>query len=167
MRLHLLPLGVLCLASCSSLAPTVGATPQPPPLARHDVVSTLVAIGPMIEVSFDGTECTVRGPSEVPVGTQVFKFINSTGHIAIPWVARNYPGKTWQDALDEIGTPGSEVSETWDWIAILGPDRYISESPSISYRQYDLTIEAEYQIVVEFPTDHLWPCGPFHVVATP
>jgi hypothetical protein len=125
-----------------------------------------VASGPLIEVTFDGKECTADGPAEIPAGNLVLKYNNLTGHMATPWVSRHYPGKTWQDILDFIGPPGSIV-ETPNWIAILGYSRSISESPEVSYRQYDLTMEAEYSIVVEDPSDHVWPCGPFIVRAAP
>jgi hypothetical protein len=121
----------------------------------------------MIEVSFDGTNCTVSGPSEVPTGNQVFKFTNSSGQVVTPLVGRNYPGKTWQDVLDAIGTPGTDSGASWNFVTVLGVDRSVSESPTVSYRQYGLKLEAEHHIALEGSGGQLWPCGPFHVVAAP
>ena len=164
MRSHLPALATLFLSSCSVLAPTAAATPHPPRLSTQEAISTIVASGPMIEVSFNGTECILNGPSEIPLGPLVVKFTNSTGHIATPWVARNYPGKTWEDILDWIDT---HPSETPGWIAILGYDFSVSETSTVSYRQYHLDLKAEYHIVAESLTDQFWPCGPFLVVETP
>jgi len=195
MKLHFLPLAAILLASCagpvatatstppppptstqevvSTVAPspsaTVTSTPRPPPTAAQDVVSTMVAAGPVIEVFFDWIECTLGGPSEVPAGSLVTRFTNATGasQTATPWVGRLYPGKTWQGVLDWIGAPGSYHRDTPEWFAIPTIERQVSESSTVSYRQYNLTIVAEYTLTIEFPADHSWPCGPFNVVASP
>jgi hypothetical protein len=121
----------------------------------------------MTEVSFNGTECSFAGPGEIPVGNLITKFTNDTGHIATPWLGRCYPGKTWQDLLDWIGPPGAVFhKETPPWFALVSYDRNISESPTVSYRQYKLKIQADYVIFVEYPSDYWWPCGSFRVVAS-
>jgi hypothetical protein len=195
MKLHVLPIAAVFLASCSvpvaaatstpqppptateavlstmasSPTVTVASTPQPPPTATQDVVSTIVASGPMIEVFFDGSGCTVSGPSEVPAGNLIVRLTNTSGpgHLTTPWVGRLYPGKTWQDYVDWIGVPGSYHHETPDWFAIPTIVRQVSESPTVSYRLYSLAMVAEYNLTVESPGDHFWPCGPFNVVASP
>jgi hypothetical protein len=105
----------------------------------------------------------VDGPTQLPIGSLVLKFINTAGDTATPWVSRNYPGKTWQDTLDFIGAPGSYVPDIPDWIAMLFTKRSATESPVVSYRQFDLTLEAEYSIIIEMGSDLIWPCGPFVV----
>lgn len=195
MKLHVLPLAALLLTSCSAgtaavtstppppptstqevvstVAPspsaTVTSTPQPPPTATQDLVSTMVAVGPMIDVFFDGTECTVSGPTEVPTGNLVVRFTNAStaDQLTTPWVGRLYPGKTWQDYVEWIGVPGSYHHETPEWFAIPTIVRQVTESSTVSYRQYNLDVVAEYNLTVESPGDHFWPCGPFNVIAAP
>ena len=156
------------LSSTLPVTPTVAEptpipTQTPVPTATPNLVSTIVASGPLIAVNFDGATCTAEGPTEIPLGSLVLKFTNTTGETATPWVNRNYPGKTWQDVLDYIGAPGSYVPDIPDWIAFLFTRRSATESPTVSYRQFDLTIAGEYAIVVEMVSDILWPCGPFLV----
>ena len=164
MGIRPLTLTSLLLSSCTTIAPVISTTSQPPALSTEQLVATVVASGPIIEVSFDGTECKVTGDSEFPVGHLVTKFTNNSGYIATPWVARCYPDKTWQDVVDWIGPPGQVFhKETPPWLALPGHGLSVSETPTVSYRQYDLPIQADYGIWVEYPSDYWWPCGPFRL----
>jgi hypothetical protein len=194
MRLHVLPLAAALLAACSGSVGTAVTSPQPPPatpaatttvapspiatirstprstpLATAQIISTIVAAGPVIDVFFDGTVCAVDGPSEVPTGGLVVRFTNATGpgHLTTPWVGRLYEGKTWQDYVDWLGAPGSYHSDTPEWYVIPGILRQAWESPTVSYRQYNLTVAGEYNLTMEYPGEHWYACAPFYVVASP
>ena len=163
------PMSTLSAApeTLATVEPSAAPEQMPTPTVDHNLVSTVVASGPMIEVTFDGKECTMNGPSRIPVGGFVLKFNNLTDHSATPWLSRHYPGKTWQDVLDFLGPPGSYIDETPGWIALLAYQRSVTERPGVSYRQYNLTLEAEYDIIVEMTSDYFWPCGPFTVQSGP
>jgi hypothetical protein len=164
MRIRTIALFGLVLSSCGPITPSVSIPPKPAALSTQDLVSTVVASGPKIEVSFDGVACSIAGPTELPTGTLYTQFTNTTGHIATPWLGRCYAGKGWEDLLDWIGPPGAIYhKETPPWFALQNPDKNVSESPSVSYRQYSLKIKAEYIIFIEYPSDYWWPCGSFRV----
>ena len=165
MRSHHALLAVCFLTSCSSLTPTTQT--QPAPIGTRELLATALAFGPIIDVAFDGQECTTSGETNLPVGNLVTRFTNTSGHIATPWLARCYPGKGWQDLVDWIGPPGTVFhKETTPWLAIPAHERSVTESSTVTYRQYDLPIEADYVIFVEYPSDYLWPCGAFRSVAS-
>lgn len=135
--------------------------------ATPDLVSTITASGPVIAVTFDGQNCTISGPGQVPIGSLVIHFENLSGKPASPWLDRRYPDKTWQDVIMMIGTPGAQEVAIPNWIALLPFRSTVNASPTISYDLYDVTIPAEYDIVVEVPDDLIWPCGEFEVIGEP
>jgi hypothetical protein len=143
-------------------------TPSPPSAATPDILGTLIAKGPSIEVTFDGHNCTVGGSTEIMMGEQVIVLYNQSGQNAYLYVARRYPGKTWQDVLDDIGTPGSTAGEPKE-VAIMRWDHLVFADSIVSYRQYTFKFEGGYHIVVQGHGEYygIWPCGPFDVVAAP
>lgn len=64
----------------------------------------------IIEVTFDGNECTVAGPTEVPPGDHAFVLTDVSDLGAVLFARVMVDGHTYQDALDaeeEAGGPGS------------------------------------------------------------
>ena len=57
--------------------------------------------GEIVEVSFDGSECTVAEPTEVPPGDHAFLLTDVSGRDDVGLYARKLvDGHTFQDALD-------------------------------------------------------------------
>jgi hypothetical protein len=141
--------------------PPATATLPPTP----DLLGTITAIGPAIEVTWDGERCTMSGSSELNVGEQAIAFNNLSGESAYIWVSWHYPGRTWEAILHDMGTPGSDITPSG--LGIMAWDHSLTIDSRLSYRVYTFTRVAEYDIVVEGRPEHFWPCGPFNVVATP
>jgi len=49
------------------------------------------------EVTFDGSDCWVDGPHEVPVGDHTFNFINTSDFMGELWLVFLHEDKTFQD----------------------------------------------------------------------
>lgn len=163
---------VLLLASCSSPAqltdtPGAPASEVTPTLSARQ--ATLIASEPSMVITFDGEECTVEGPDEIPPGEHVFLFRNRSD--INPYLApiRHYPGYSWQDALtwveENCGPPGTYCDILAPWMAGLGPEGVAYDGSNNQYKRYVLTIEADYSHWTETAGSLLWPCGPFSVVA--
>lgn len=58
------------------------------------------------EIMFDGNDCIVTGPAEVPAGEYTFIFIDQSDRNAELWVANISDGKTFQDLVDMQPGPG-------------------------------------------------------------
>jgi len=58
------------------------------------------------EIMFDGNDCIVKGPAEVPAGEYTFIFIDQSDRNAELWVANISDGKTFQDLVDLQPGPG-------------------------------------------------------------
>jgi len=163
----------LCMAfllvSCSSLlSPTKKSPELPAPTPSPDLVKTLIAFGPSIEVTFDGKQCTIESFSEITTGEQVIVLDNKSGASAYIYVGRNYPGTTWQDILKDMGTPGSTEAKAKN-LAIVPWVHMANADEKVSYREYQFKFVGEYHIVIEGQGDFsgIWPCGPFNVIAAP
>ena len=59
-----------------------------------------------IEVTFTGEDCTVEGPTELPVGEHAFIFMDKSGLSGELYLVRLKEGKTFQDHLDGQTEPG-------------------------------------------------------------
>ena len=62
------------------------------------------------EIMFDGNDCIVTGPAEVPAGEYTFIFIDQSDRNAELWVANISDGKTFQTALEYAFPIGIEES---------------------------------------------------------
>ncbi len=142
-----------------SVEPTARPTPA--------LAATLMAIGPSIEAAFDGQKCTLTGAKQVATGERVISFENDSDVNAYLFVGRNYPGKTLEQVLVDMGTPGSYV-DVPQGVAILAWDHSVTVG-KVSYLAYTFTIVAEYHIAVEVHGEKIgfYACGPFEVVAAP
>jgi len=155
---------LLAVLTCSCSSP-IRQAQAPAPTPSPDVWATLAATGSSIEASFDGRACTISGPSTLAPGQYVVALVNTSGESAYLYIARNSPGWTWEDVLQDIGTPPSTAATERN-IAILASDR-LAFGDEVDYRQFTLKIEGEYHIVVQGhgPYWGIWPCGPFFVKA--
>ena len=123
----------------------------------------------IVEVSFDGSECTVAGSTEVPPGDHAFLLTDVSNRDDVGLYARNLlDGHTFQDALDlekEHGGPGS---------ARPRPSWFGNVIQTFDPPEIDL---ADNQQLLAFslePGNHLlliwaapnssWLCGPLDVV---
>ena len=68
-----------------------------------------------IEIIWDGYECTVSGPTELPLGEQEFVYKNLSEEELDLWVGRFIGGHTFQEYLDLQGEPG-EYYEPPSWV---------------------------------------------------
>ncbi len=94
------------LTGCTTTTPEI-------PTLEPTVISTQTSIPPTpslhqpIEVTFDGNECTVSGPTEIPTGNYPFVWNDlSEQQNTDFWVSRLLDGKTFQDLLDLQSEPG-------------------------------------------------------------
>ena len=121
-----------------------------------------------MEITFNGEECTVDGPDEIPIGTHVFVFHNKSDLDVHLVPLRHYPEKTWHDAINWVeencGPPGTHCAQTASWMAGVPPERSVFDGLKTRYKQFDFTIAAEYSLWAESSAFLLWPCEPFFVV---
>ena len=89
-----------------------------PSLALGFVLSVLLAFlaccAPSEEsrqavLTFDGKTCHYEGPEILSEGVLTVTLVNESEYDADLWAVKIEEGKTWQDMLDHIGTPGSYV----------------------------------------------------------
>ena len=69
----------------------------------------------MGDVIFDGSECTVTVPTELPPGRYSIVLKNLSEEDVKIWTQRITEGKTYQDLLDLQNEPGEYVPEP-DWV---------------------------------------------------
>jgi hypothetical protein len=132
---------VCCCSSPIQQEQEPTSTPGP------DMLATLTAIGPSIEVAFDGHACTISGSTVLALGVHVISLVNTSGENAYLGVGRNNPGHTWQDVVKDIGTPPS-TDLTARGVAIMRAD-YLVFGDEADYRQFTFDIEGEYNITVQ------------------
>ena len=108
---------VALLVGCGPAEPAATATPQPLSLASLlTPVATEPASGsagaeaepvvPVLEVTFDGSGCTVEGPAELPTGKHAVSLRDLSGQHQLLYVSLLLEGKTYQDLLDLQSEPG-------------------------------------------------------------
>lgn len=117
-----------------------------------------------IEVTFDGNECTVSGPTEVPMGNYPFIWNDlSEQQNTDFWVSRLLDGKTFQDALDLQSEPGEYYPKP-SWIVHV-PAYY-----SFKAEVWIVVLEnvGEHAVYVGgYKPNSLWFCAPIQVIEAP
>jgi hypothetical protein len=68
-----------------------------------------------IVLTFDGETCHYDGPNVIKDGEVTIILNNETKYDLSLWAGRLDEGRTWQELLDYIGTPGSSV-EPPSWL---------------------------------------------------
>jgi hypothetical protein len=124
----------------------------------------------IMEVTFDGNECTFAGPAEVPPGDQAFVLTDVSDLGAVLFARMIVDGHTYQDVLDgqeEAGGPGS-YSPRPSWVANAPVD---SDPPDIDLAENQQLLASRL-----YPGEHfvalwttegpelIWLCAPLDVV---
>lgn len=154
----------LVLVACSS-----GPTQSPTTTSLPSKAATLVATAPSLEVTFDGSNCTISGVTPLTIGEHVFLLHNDSPQRALLITGRLYEGKQWEDFLEwfaeHCGTPGSICDRTGEapWISWLFETASFTAGSEQRYFQYALDQEGEYFLVAELLDTSVWPCGAFRV----
>lgn len=139
----------LLLAGCG--APAATPTPVPPT--------------PAIVVTFDGKECTVSGPAELPTGEYLIAYKNRSGQALPLYVERLRDGHTFQDLLDLQSEPGALFPEP-EFITTVRKKEYEQVAEGEMVYTYSFDKEAEHYIVL-WRGEQLWLCAPFQVTEAP
>ena len=140
---------MLLLVACSAPEPT--PTPVPP-------TPTIVGI---IEVTFDGKECTCTGPGTVPPGEITIIFHNkSDGLISVEFLKHD-EGKTWDDMLAYIPPPYPRSVTRAPWVSLTGSVQTIAGSTtSRNFR----VVPGLYSVLCWIKKTHMtWPGMPLYV----
>jgi len=103
---------VVLISACGSPTPpspipeTIAKEPTPIPVKPTGTNPNL----PVLEVTFNGTECKYLGPDRVPQGKVSIVFINQTEVKSGFGLVQFEDGYTWEDFMEYLGPPGSEHS---------------------------------------------------------
>lgn len=119
-----------------------------------------------IVITFDGNECIYEGPTEVETGNQIIKVRNTSGANGSLDVCRINEGFGWQDTLDFIGEPGSEVE--WPHYCPSGAASNVVDADSNEVvHEYKLRYAGEYHAFWKQTgplPQKTWPCAAFDVI---
>jgi hypothetical protein len=147
------------LGACKNVALAIS-------LALLAAACSAPAIGERFEVRFDGIECTVSGPDEVPTGDHRFVLYDQTGQsVETLLVGRLVQGKTFQDLLDKQSEPGEWIRHpSWVKAAVLAGE-HGEEADGGQVWPYFLKNGGEHYIILRNLTSHNhWLCSSFQVV---
>lgn len=146
---------IVLFPSCGTptSAPTATPTLTPDPFAEA------------IEVIFDGKECVVIGPSELPVGKNSFILKDLSDKKVDIWVSLLSDGKTFQDLVDQQNEPGEYFPKP-DWVHhtsfIRGGWNDLVEGAVFTFI---FTNEGEHAIYVGgYRPETLWFCAPIMII---
>ena len=158
----------LLLVGCGTPAAT--PTPIQPTETSTPTSEPLPETVAEFEVTFDGNECTVSGPSESLTGHHSFILNDLSDKRVDLWVGRLLEGKTVQDLLDEQGEPGVWWPKpSWFFYAQQIGTAWINENGGKVWT-YLLNEEGEYVIYVGIylaDTKNLWFCAQTLVIEAP
>ncbi len=177
---------LLLVTACATTQPAPTSTPlpptEPPPtplpeptnLPPPEPTETPLS-PPLFEVFFDGTDCTVEGPTELPPGDYAFTFIDESEWKGELWLINLDEDKTFQDNLDLQSEPGEwyakpswahydvQVSSQYDL-----PEDEASEGRRVHTSAWRLNKVAEHTIFCYVPSPvKLWFAAPIWIVETP
>jgi hypothetical protein len=151
------------------IPPTATLTPAPPTPTPKPISKPLPgSVAEVIEVTFDGNECTVSGPTEVPTGEHSFVLFDLSGQNQDLWLARLHDGKTFRDLLDLQPEPGEYYPKP-SW-AVHPPKSTIGLNKKTGGKDmvFDLDEAGEYSMAVGgYNPRSLWLCAPLWVVEAP
>ena len=166
---------LLLTTACATTQPSLTSTPlpptEPPPTPLPEPTNTSIPptqLPPLIEVTYDGNECTVTGPTELPKGKHSFVLYDLSEHNAVLWVNFFLDRKTFQDYLDLQSEPGEYVSQPY-W-TVNPPLFGQAWDDSIGGEVYTLFLdkEGEYCIgVYDSSPESIWFCAPIWVIEAP
>ena len=119
-----------------------------------------------VEITFDGNNCTVTGPTSLSVGEHQFFLNNLSGKNFGFWVSRLKGDHTFQDLLDEQGEPGQYYLSLTNWVTLSATTEFeYGENGQSIYTIY-LSSEGEYAIYLFDSAAHeeTWLCAPLQVI---
>lgn len=161
----LLLVGCGAPAATPTLIPPT-ATPTPIPPTATPTLGPLP--GSVFEVTFDGNECTVSGPTELPTGDHSFVWKDLSEENIDLWVARLLDDKTFQDLLDLQSEPGEYYPQPSWTVHPTQLGRAWNESIGGEVYTFSLNIEGEYVTLVGgYSPLSLWFCAPLKVIEAP
>jgi len=114
------------------------------------------------EVTFDGNDCTVSGPTEVPIGDYSFLLNNVSGQKVLLGVTQFLDGHTFQDLIDLQTEPGDNfMIESW----MSKPSYYTKDHITWTV---SLDEAGEHGILISvYNHIGIWLCAPFQVIENP
>lgn len=141
------------------------------------ILATLLLIGcsapadDMIEVTFDGNECTVSDTTELTVGEHPFVVKNLTEENVSLRIGRLLEDHSFQDFVDNIEEQGPGRNFEPDWISCCDA-RFVASEKGESEDEEIITLgirnEGEHAIYIfETVEESFWPCAPLKVVEAP
>ena len=147
-------------ATPTPIQPTETSSPTPVP----EIVAEF-------EITFDGKDCTVKGPTEVQAGKHTFSFFDISDDMRGElWLVNLDEGKTIQDELDLQSEPG-EWHEKPSWVHYDARDSYKSQESNgkrISFETWRLDKVGEHIILCYVVNPQmLWFAAPIIVVEAP
>ena len=158
----------LLLVGCG--APAATPTPIPPTETSKPTSEPLPETVTEFEVTFDGNDCTVTGPTELPAGEHTFIFIDQSDMRGELWLVYLEDGKTFQDHFDLQSEPGEWYPKP-SWV--IYDTRVSFEFQESNGRRVDsstwkLDKVGEHTIVCYVSSPQMiWFAAPFMVVETP
>ena len=114
------------------------------------------------EVSWDGNECVVTGPSVVPVGNHGVIWKNHTDQFFNLVVRYLHDGHTFQDLLDLQGEPGRMFPRP-SWVEEIEWTIRRDDPIGTDILTFHLNREGNYDIHF-WNSNFLWICGPLTAV---
>ena len=162
-----LGLTLIVLAGCGPSAQPIPPTPTSTSLPTPTPTPTSLPTPTPIVVTFDGNECTVSGPTELPTGEHSFLLKDLSGQRQVLYVGHLLDGKTFQDLLDRQSEPGEYVPKV-SWVihaGKIGTER-IAEGELVY--TFSLNKEGEHAIYLGAADPlSLWFCAPLKVMEAP
>jgi hypothetical protein len=150
---------LVLLTGCALVAPET-PTPEPTALPVPPVPAEIIVV-------FDGNECAMSRPAELPTGEHVVAYNDLSGKNLILYIRYLADGHTFQDLLDLQSEPGvSSLRPSWlmdigaatEWKRLAGGWEVYT---------FPFDQEAEHTILVFGDPGGLWWCGSFQVIGAP
>jgi hypothetical protein len=148
--------------------PTNTPTPSPPTVTSTPTDEPLPNAA--FEVVFDGKDCTVDGPTELPAGVHAFKFIDTSDFIGEVYLIYLQEGKTFQDNIDLQNEPGDWYPKPeWAYYdARYSSKRLESNGSKVTLSTWKLDRVGEHTILCYVPRPQkLWFAAPLMIIETP
>lgn len=165
--------GCLLLALLASCATTAQETPSPEPTPIPTSIATdtpkptatPLPLVEAIEVTFDGSECVVTGPTELPMGEYDFILKDLSEENVDLWVSLLRDGKTFQDLLDRQSEPGEYLPKPSWVLHDSSIRRGWNESVDGEVFTFMLNKEGEHAIYIGgYSPETLWFCAPIMII---
>jgi hypothetical protein len=148
----------------STSEPTVIPSKTPLKTSLSTQVPTIVpatneSVGIAFEVTFDGTDCAVTGPVEVPIGDYLFSLKNESDQKVDIAVTHLIDGHTYRDLLDRQSEPGEPFVKVY-W---MSQPYYFTRDHKVW--NYSLDEPGEHAVLVlKHVFEGVWICAPFDVI---